>query len=438
MVARAHVLSAADARLATLAGLVSIPAVGRTGFNDGVIYPPEEQGAALAARSRAPSARRALAAPSAAQTLNCLVLCVDFSDNVGKEKAQHYQSLLFDKTNPKSMASFYSELSYGSLTVTGQVTDWIRADHPYAYYTDGASGTGGNYPRNTPGLLKEALDKYCKTKSLAPFDGNGDGFVDGLFLVHAGGGAEAEPNPAKRNNMIWSHKWTLKQTYVNNGVKAYAYFTAPEDGKLGVFSHEFGHFLGLPDLYDTSYRSHGIGNWCLMAGGSWNGAGNQPARMSAWCLATLGWIKPKTVKAKANLMLPALEGDKTACYRIDGAGAPAGEYFLLENRQQAGRDAKLPGHGLAVWHVDERQSDNTNPQAYRVALVQADGLRDLEFNRSPGDAADLFPGSKKVTKVDGSAAAGFPNLRRNDGSKSGIALTAISDKNGIVKVTAKP
>lgn len=437
-ISQLHVLSAADARLATLSGMLSIPAVGRTGFNDGLIYPPAEAGGPqLAMRAeRAPFERHALAPPTTVQTLNCLVLRVDFSDNIGAQNTAHYQHLLFDAGNPNSMVSFYKDLSYNRLTVTGQVTDWIRADHPYAYYTDGASGTGSNYPHNTPGLLQELLDKYCKKNSLKSFDLNNDGFVDGLFLIHAGGGAEAEPDPNRRKNMIWSHKWTLQQAYSNNGVKAYAYFTAPEDGLLGVFSHEFGHFLGLPDLYDTSYRSYGIGRWCLMAGGSWNGGGNQPARMSAWCLAKLGWITPKVVEADANLSLRALESDSTACCRVWNAGAPPDEYLLIENRQTAGRDTQLPSHGLAIWHIDARQSDNTNPLAYRVALVQADGRRDLEFNRNQGDDSDLFPGSKGVTQVD-DASSTFPNLRKNDGTPTGIALTGIAEKGGVVDVSVK-
>src|SRR5262249_21087021 len=72
-----------------------------------------------------------------------------------------------------------------SARVTGQVTRWMRAANPYTFYTNGESGTGGSFPNNTPGLLQEVLQQYCQTNSLAPFDANGDSFIDGLFLVHA-------------------------------------------------------------------------------------------------------------------------------------------------------------------------------------------------------------------------------------------------------------
>jgi immune inhibitor A len=86
--------------------------------------------------------------------------------------------------------------------VTGEVIPYVRVPQPYTFYTAGASGTGTNYPRNTPGLLFDALTEYCKTDNLKRFDTDGDGFVDGIFLIHAGGAAEAEPNPQKRNEMI--------------------------------------------------------------------------------------------------------------------------------------------------------------------------------------------------------------------------------------------
>ena len=442
-IAMAKVLSLADARIAALSGLIAAPTEYRTGFNDGVIYPPEAKGPppglALSSAKKAPRIARAHALPIGPQTLNCLVLLVDFSNNAGTQTPQHYDNLLFNPNNPNSMASFYKALSYGQLNVTGKVVPWIRASKPYSYYTNGASGTGNTYPRNTPGLLNEVLSKWTSTagNSFKPFDANGDRFLDGLFLIHAGPGAETLSSPAARQNAIWSHKWMLPTPFKKNNVTAYAYFTAPEDGKLGVFSHEFGHFLGLPDLYDTTYRSHGIGDWCLMAGGSWGGGGSTPARMSAWCLERLNWINPTKVTAATTLTLDTLENAKTECYRIPAGTVAKNEYLLLENRQKTGRDAALPGHGLAVWHIDDTQSNNDNPLAYKVALVQADGRRDLELLKNQGDPADVFPGSMGVTSVGGSSAV-HPHLRANNGAATTISLTAISEASGKVKVKAKP
>ena len=89
-------------------------------------------------------------------------------------------------------------MSYGTAQRDRPGDRWIRAPKPYSYYTNGQSGTGNTFPQNTPGLLRKCSQSDCATNSLEPFDVNGDGFVDGLFLVHAGGGAETEPNPAKR------------------------------------------------------------------------------------------------------------------------------------------------------------------------------------------------------------------------------------------------
>jgi immune inhibitor A len=450
----AHVLSSADARLARTMGLLDFPTVGRTGWNDGVIYPPEDMGEPtdrplLRSRSRAAPSQR-VALPKAEGVLNCLVLLVDFADNPGTTAPAHFERLLFDPQNTDSMHRFYQEMSYGKLKVTGRVSPWLRMPKPYSWYVDNQSGTGSAFPRNTAGLLQDALTQWTQANSLKPFDANGDGFVDGLFLVHAGQGAEAQPQAARRKAMIWSHKWTLPRPFENNGVKAYAYFTAPEDGRLGVFSHEFGHFIGLPDLYDTSYRSQGVGDWCLMAGGSWLGDGDKPARLSAWCLERLGWISPQRVaagaaavpgsggrsKASTRLSLAPLETDKTACVRLSKGGAAGSEYFLLENRQQTGRDAQLPGHGLALWHIDERQADNTNPIAYRVGLVQADGRRDLELNANAGDAGDLFPGSRQVTGVSDKNGLA-PTTRAHDGTATGITLSRIREADGVVAVTVK-
>jgi immune inhibitor A len=433
-----RVLSLGDFRLARRMGLISAPTVTSLGFNDGLIYPPDEPAATTRSRAAkvegAPS--RALSHSAPTGKMHALALLVDFSDSKGTTPASHFQKLLFDPLNANSMTTFYKELSFGRLDVSGEAIGYIRAPKPYSFYTAGQSGTGNNFPQNTPGLLVDALTEFCKTDNLQRFDQDGDGFVDGIFLIHAGGGAEAEPNPAKRPNMIWSHKWVLPSPFTNSGVKVFAYSTEPEDGRLGVFSHEFGHVLGLPDLYDTTYRSHGVGDWCLMGGGSWGGSGDRPVRMSCWCLSRLNWITPKVIgKGTTSHSLLPLENDASACRRVWKGGVKKGsEYFLLEHRAQAGRDLELPGQGLLIWHIDETQTDNTNPLAYRVALAQADGQRHLERLINQGDTADPYPGSKNIKSITDTT---IPSTRSNQGAQTKIAITKISRAAGKASFSAK-
>ena len=429
------VISAQELRIARGMGMVAASPVAWPVFNDGIFFSHElstvgpgsprviPKAAVASVDSKRPKKRK----------MHAMALLVDFSDNKRKRRAENFEKLLFDKANPNSVTNFYRQLSYGALDLTGEVIGYVRAPQPYSYYTARESGAGTHYPNNTPGLLHDVLTIFCRRDNLARFDADDDGFVDAIFLIHAGRGAEAESNPAKRKNMLWSHKWTLPQPFVHQGVKVFAYSTEPEDGRVGVFSHEFGHLLGLPDLYDTTFRSHGIGDWCLMAGGSWGGQGNRPTRMSCWCLSKLGWIKPKAVTRKKSIQLKTLEEKKTECYRVWTKGASGPEYFLLENRQAKGLDAALPGSGLAVWHIDERQSNNDNPLAYLVALVQADGNKDLELLKNSGDGGDLFPGDKRVAALDDNTT---PSTRSNMGSPSRVALTDIAMTGGIVTLQA--
>jgi immune inhibitor A len=424
-------LSRGDIRLATAMGLISANTLRPLGFNDGMFYPLSEVTPAPVMKM---SPSSLISVSSTKKSLHALAIMVDFSDNVGARPASDFQHLLFDATNPDSMTSYYDELSKGQIKITGEVIGYVRAPQPYSYYTDGQSGTGDNYPRNTPGLLVDALTEFCKNDTLKRFDTDGDGYVDGIFLIHAGGGAEAEPDETKRPHMIWSHKWVLPVPFVNQGVKVFAYSTEPEDGRVGVFAHEFGHVLGLPDLYDTTYRTRGVGDWCLMGGGSWGGDGDKPTRMSCWCLANLGWIQPQTVKTTGTLQIDTLANNSKACYRLWTQGKKGPEYFLIENRQQTGQDTALPGTGLAIWHIDETQTENTNPLSYKVGLVQADGKRDLENNRNGGEAGDLFPGSTKVTSISDSS---NPSTRANDGSPTGVKITQIKETSGKIKARIK-
>ena len=423
-------LMPADRRLISVAANLGAEPLGVPGLNQGIFYPPISIPDRLA--SLAPS--RAVRARPTTGKLNCLVLLVDFTDNPGSRPPADIDGMLFSRGTyaTGSMHDFYFENSYGKLDLGGKAFGWLRMPQPYAYYVGGQTGTGP-YPTNAQKLVEDALHLAAATVDFRQFDGDGDGFVDGLFVVHAGGGAEADP-AAQRANKVWSHQWNITQPFVSNGVTAYSYCIVPEDGHVGVFSHEFGHMLGLPDLYDTTYNSEGAGVWCVMAAGSWNDGGITPGHFCVWAKARLGWITPKNVRTGQSLSLPPIETIGGAGYRLWTKGAGGLEYFLIENRQLVAFDKKLPGAGLLIWHVDDGEHNNDHPANYWVGVRQADGRMDLETGRNRGDDGDPFPGSSRNTKFD---AKTKPAASDKFGRATSVSVSGISIKNGVVTCTVK-
>ena len=379
-----------------------------------------------------------------------LVLMVDFSDKVANPVSTRavFEDLLFSTGNtpPRSMSEYYDEVSYGQLALYGQVNgsvaapDWYRAPHTYAYYVNGAYGTSYTEP-NSKTLVKELIPLVDAYVDFSEFDRDGDGYVDGLFILHAGIGAEYSGNSSD----IWSHKWSLDTPVTVDGVIVQEYSVEPEfvasagDSTIGVFCHEFGHVLGLPDLYDTDYTSEGLGEWCLMAYGSWNGpnpGGARPPHPNAWCKAYLGWVTPTTITSDTTgVSIPEAENSPTV-YKLINSHLPSTQYFLVENRQQTGFDDYLPGAGLCIYHVDTTQLDSgddnehewypghTSTGNYLVALEQADGLWELEKRLDTGDTADPWPGS---TTKRAFTTTTVPNTKTYGGVTTNVAVQNISD-----------
>jgi immune inhibitor A len=110
--------------------------------------------------------------------------------------------------------------------------------------------------------------------NFAPYDNDGNGFVDAFIVVHAGPGAEETGNEGT-SGLTSGCSPVARSTLTAH--RSFAYLTIPEDSKIGVCAHELGHLIfGWPDLYDTDGSSEGLGNWCLMGGGSWNGSRKHP------------------------------------------------------------------------------------------------------------------------------------------------------------------
>jgi immune inhibitor A len=262
----------------------------------------------------------------------------------------HYEDMYFNR-----MAEYYESQSSGRYSVDGDVTEWVKVPFNEARY--GRSGDVGNVDpavcsgivcNNTWFLIRDAMAYWVKAQLdagqtmaqiqnyLKTFDewdrydlnGNGnfdepDGFIDHFQIVHAGGD-EAAGDPFQGNDAIWSHRWYAQVvgggpgglpgvnagmggvssgvTIPNNptGVWVGDYTIQPENGGLGVFAHEYGHDLDLPDLYDTSGNTGGAENstgfWTLMSSGA-NigdggpaGIGDAPTDLGAWEKFMLGWM----------------------------------------------------------------------------------------------------------------------------------------------------
>jgi immune inhibitor A len=379
---------------------------------------------------------RGTRAPPVTGTTRALAIMINFTDNdfdPGNDNA-HFQQIL-NGTSGNTMRTYYREVSYGVFDIEVDVVGPYLSAHTMGYY--GEDGTGRDN-KNGPiyQMAREAVQLAdADGVNFTKYDMDFDSKVDALFIIHAGSGQE-DGGPS---NEIWSHQGVIFPAQsTDDGISANVYSTEPEDGKIGVFCHEFGHVLDLPDLYDSDYggsggQSNGIGDWGLMGGGSWNGGGNSPAHMSAWSKVMVGWVEPIIVTSDVStfsIEVPPVE-DYPVIYKL-WAHDPAqntSEYFLVENRHKKGFDNALPGEGILIWHIDDTVGSigwntvNNNPTHLRVDLEEAHGgTQHLITRANQGDANDPWVGlAKNFTDTSD------PDSNSYNGSATGVWVWNISD-----------
>lgn len=257
----------------------------------------------------------------------------------------HYYDMLFapggGRYGQPSMRDFYLEQSSGRFTWAGQVSNWVQVSAKAAEIGKNApwSGAGGD---DAYGPVYRVVDFTLKALAASgnyggldltqadqvdryDCDGDGvyaepDGYVDHFGIAHAGEGEEAGGG-VLGGDAIWSHRWYANYNTDNGpegchlggynlpgtGLWVGDYTIMPENGGVGVFAHEFGHDLGLPDLYDTAGGAYdnGTGFWSLMSSGSWasdspNVIGDKPVHMGAWEKLALGWIDADLARTSAG------------------------------------------------------------------------------------------------------------------------------------------
>ena len=305
-----------------------------------------------------------------------------------------YTHLNYENTG--SFRDFYQEISYGQFLPIAEVSEWFTAPYEHDHYS---YNNGYAVVRQLVRAMVDSLE--ASGFDWSGYDNDGDGYVDALNLVHQGPGAEEGDY-----SNIWSHKSSLGNLAVTyDGVTINSYNMNPETQlgticSIGVLAHEFGHALGLPDLYDTDYSSSGSGKLALMASGTWGTSGTSPwypATMVGWCKNELGWVDIVEITDDQDGVSIEQTYSSNTIFRVNHSQVEE-EYWLIENRQNIGSDTLMPSSGLTIWHINDdiAQSGgwapNNNEPYYGVGLEQADGMFALE-NGGPSDGNDVFPGN---------------------------------------------
>jgi M6 family metalloprotease-like protein len=358
--------------------------------------------------------------PQAATTGNYVGLCilVQFPDVPGTISSQDVNNFCNQVGysgfgNNGSVRDYFSDVSDGRLTYTNAVTAYYTAQNNRSFYTD----PGVSYGTRARQLIIEALD-HLKTQgfNFAQLTADGSGFVRALNVFYAG------PTVNNWSEGLWPHSWALASPYTATSTRKFSDYQITNIGSqltLRTFCHENGHMIcDFPDLYDYGYESNGVGHYCLMCAG---GSNTNPTQVCAYLKNFAGWTSSLRQIGPGQALTVAAGSNDFLIHRKN-----ATEYFIIENRRKAGRDAVLPDEGIAIWHVDENGSNNneqmTPSQHYECSLEQADGQFHLERRGNNGDANDLY-GAPAARTFNTSTT---PGSRWWDGTASGLQITDIT------------
>lgn len=362
-----------------------------------------------------------------------------------------------------SAGQYFADQSNGTYRPQFDVFGPVNLSRNVAYYgTDKPGQDEGDDQHATDAVVEACiLANEQFTINWADYDSDSDGYVDFVYVIYAGKG-QADGGTSET---IWPHNWSVESarqsgycTYTATqckvgGKKLDNYAMSGEIsgsslGGIGTLCHEFGHVMGLPDLYDTDYGTNYENNltpndWNIMDGGSYNGDGHCPPNYDPWEKDFFGWLTPINLgNTGQNLTLYANGTENQQTYQINASGTyvgptTSGLRYYIENRQAVGWDAPLTGHGLLIWKVNFNASawennapNNSNTSgAPLYTVVSATGTKIGWDGSTDNCPKNTFPGSGNKTSWTG--VSGKPLLNINE-SNQVVTLTYIKEPTPVV------
>jgi M6 family metalloprotease-like protein len=342
-------------------------------------------------------------------TRKVLIVLINFANRTLTTTADDWYHKVFDtKTGVKSVANYYKQNSFGKLAISpaftggshpGVVAVTIADYHPN-------SGSSYNYATETT-IISHALALAAATVNLSGFDIT-TGKVYFIYAGYENSGSAKTPN-------IWAHTWSGSVTGGSITITRWALSgelnNADVQQPMGVITHELGHALcGLPDLYDTSGYNAGLGNFSLMAGGSWGGStlteyhGTTPVALDAWSREYLRWTSPLTPVSSGPISLRTALSSANNAIKLINPSVSTTEYWLVENRYPApgSWDEGIIGinyyegdyaGGLLITHIDITAGTLGNNDINRYGIGPHQGVVPEQASTAACDM--LASGSEK-------------------------------------------
>lgn len=286
-------------------------------------------------------------------------------------------------TSLGSMKQYYEEQSYGLFSPTFEVVAKVAVSKGYSYYGKNSSD-GRDLYINT--LVSEAIaGAVAQGVDMSKYRYNVTYKIPLVAILYAGQGEATSSD----ENTIWPHEADLSNYACTfSGQKYGAYFVGNEmNGSvlmgMGVFVHEFGHALGLPDLYDPTYsyqNDDAFGMWSVMDGGAYNGNCFNPVGFTVYERGYCGWMEYKEITEPQGVLLtdPA---DGKGCAVVIRNPQKDNECFILQNYQQETWTPNTGGPGLMITRLNynsERWNYNmvNNEQKQKLCtMITADGSK---------------------------------------------------------------
>ena len=378
---------------------------------------------------RSGGAKRTAADGTPQKTIPLLIIVIGFP-NVGYSADYDWNDTFFHGN--QSLARFYSDQSLGKFTFTpvqetseyGVLDNYNTADRVndgVVHVSSAANHQHWDTEQNIDsmaGVFSGAILMADYYVNFAQYDANGNGAIENnemaLGFVVAGFEEATDATAGFEPTLLmWAHSWSIQNAILYAGLSSSLSVPAPDGVQvssyiaiaenytmnlstleltqepISVVAHELGHYLGLPDLYDTQYlnsaewKGYNPGYLSVMCSGEWaerNDGTLGPSSFDPWCKFVLEWVKPEIITGPGTHTVNTLDVDDYSTYNnLAIQTEHEYEWYFVENRQfknwDEGLDKELAVDGIILWHVDmlvyygNLDSNRVNYPTHRPAVT---------------------------------------------------------------------